>query len=56
MTGYYPNSDQLVNLITKAAQTDFYFSHRITFFTLAVLFNDKEKEKEEKQRALVDDL
>lgn len=44
LTGYFKDADRMVNLFTKASQTDYHFSHRITFFLAAVLFPDKEKQ------------
>lgn len=48
LQGYYDNSQQLVNLILQASQTNFFFSHRIIFFLKAVLLmNLKDKQMEE---------
>lgn len=47
LQGYYPNMEQLVNLIVQACSTDFYFSHRIFFQLKSVTFeslNDVDKE------------
>ena len=48
LQGYYPNMEQLVDLIVQACRNDFYFSHRIFFQLKSVTFEaitDVQKEE-----------
>ena len=57
LQGYYPNMEQLVNLIVQDCKNDFYFSHRIFFQLKSVTFEHvNDIRKEEQQRAAVDTL
>ena len=48
LQGYYPNMEQLVDLIVQACRNDFYFSHRIFFQLKSVTFEAiTEVQKEE---------
>ena len=48
--------DQIIALLVQASKFDFYFSHRIWFFFRSVLYNIKEKEKEDQQKVATDRL
>lgn len=55
LQGYYPNMQQLVDLIVQACKTDFYFSHRIYFFLKSVTFEAlTDPAREEEQKTAVD--
>lgn len=55
LQGYYPNMQQLVDLIVQACRNDFYFSHRIFFQLKSVTFESfTDQAKEEGQRLAVD--
>ena len=57
MQGYYPNMEELVDLIVQACKNDFYFSHRIFFQLKSVTFEAiTDVKKEEGQRAAIDNV
>lgn len=50
--GYFDNSEQLENLLLRAARSDHFFSHRILFFLRAFVLErlpDQEKAKQQKK-------
>lgn len=57
LQGYYPNMEQLVNLIVTACSSDFYFSHRIFFQLKSVTFESiNDIDKADQQRKAINDV